>query len=338
MFASSSLEERCHRILEEKGGRIAEKAKAILLQEISVEGLEQPLGYISEHWRDLLTPSLIVLSCESVGGTADQSTDQAGLAMMLMNLSFRLWDDIADKTEYRRFVPTVLGKFGRGVTLIIGGLTTAKAFSILNEIQADVGKRRTVTRLVWDYWRNLAKAETLNFNLRGRREIMPEEKLKVLEMEGVNVETLMKIGAVLGNGCQDEIEHLGNCGRYLGTILELRRDFDVSINLTFELAGKIRSGALPYTLLWAKDHSSEIEEHLSLGTDKIKPVDIRKIVQAALETKTLENAGRLISRLTSKAHSELCHLTSNHATETLRFLLKAQPKLFEETLSTFGPE
>jgi geranylgeranyl pyrophosphate synthase len=107
MLVRSRLEEQCYQILEEKGGKIADEARTILLREIFLKGLRQPLRYVSDKWRDHLAPSLVVLSSEVIGGKSDEHLGQAALALSLMNLSFRLWDDVIDKTEYRRFVPTV---------------------------------------------------------------------------------------------------------------------------------------------------------------------------------------------------------------------------------------
>jgi len=333
MFVKSSLEEHFHRIFEGKGGKIADEARTILLKEKSLMGLRHPLTYTSENWRDIFTPSLVILSCEAVGGRPDDDTRHAALAMTLMNLSFNLWDDIVDKSMYKGFIPTVLGKFGEGVTLMIGGLASAKAFSILSAIK-DETKRKTITKTVWNYWEKLAKAEAANLELRRRSDVKPQEKLKVIEMQAVSLETLSKIGTVLGNGSKDEMKHLGNYGRYLGTIVDLRKDFNISINLTLELAEKIRNSALPYTLIWAKNRSKKIQEYLPLLTDTIKPIDIRKIVEAILETEALENTNRLLKTLTQKARAELSGIRSTAPTKTLNFLLEAQSKIFVESLST----
>jgi len=331
MLVKSSLEEHFRKIFEEKGGKIADEARTILLKERSLIGLRHPLMYTSEKWRDIFSPSLVILSCEAVGGRADDDTRHAALAMTLMNLSFNLWDDIVDKSMYKGFIPTVLGKFGEGVTLMIGGLASAKAFSILSAIK-DETKRQTITKTVWNYWEKLAKAEAANLELRRRSDVKPQEKLKVIEVQAVSLGTLSKIGAMLANGTEDEIRHLGKYGRYLGTIVDLRKDFNISINFTLELAEKIRSNALPYTLLWAKNHSEKIREYLPLLADTIKPVDIKEIVQAVLETKALENTTRLLKTLTKKAEIELLNLKRNTASETLKSFLEAQSKIFMEIL------
>ena len=338
MVFRSSLEEQCYRILERKGGRIADRARTILLEERSLDGLRNPLQYISEVWRDLLTPSLVILSCEALGEKPGEATHQASLAISLMNLTFRLWDDIVDKTRYTRFVPTVPGKFGEGITLIIGGLACAKAFSILAEMEVSESKRQTITKLIWDYWKRLARAETMNLELRKRNDVKPEEKLRVFRMEGINLETSMKIGATLGNGSRDEIRQLGNYGRYLGTILELRKDLNVSFNLTLELAEKIRRGTLPYVLLLARDRSKKIREHLPLLRNNIKPSHIKEIVEAVLETGALEDTVRLLEKIARKAEVELSELNRTKPTRTLKFLLEAQVEPFVENLSAGNSE
>jgi geranylgeranyl pyrophosphate synthase len=187
-------------------------------------------------------------------------------------------------------------------------------------------------KLVWNYWSGLAEAETKNLEMRGRSNVKSEEKINVFEMEGIGIETLLKIGAVLGNGSEIEIEHLGNYGRILGTILEIIKDFKVSVNLTLELSEKIGKDALPYTLLWAKDRSQQIRELLPLLRDKASPVDVKKIVEAILETKTLEHILELIDNLSQKAEGELLELERDK-TNILKYFLRAQSKIFMESLS-----
>ena len=84
---------------------------------------------------------MIKLACEAVEGKP-QDTEEIAMAMSLMNLSFYLWDDMVDKAPCRLFNPTLFGKFGEGSALIMGGLASAKAFTILNKAKLDKAKRR----------------------------------------------------------------------------------------------------------------------------------------------------------------------------------------------------
>src|SRR3990170_7769601 len=167
MCAKYNLKEHCHRILEDNGRIVADRARTILLEDPALKDLRPPLEFISKNWRDPLTPSLMTLSCEAVGGRSDV-TCEAALAMSLMNLSFYIWDDIIDKAPFKLFKPTLFGKFGEGTALVIGGLASAKAFSILNQMDVDKVKHQTVTELFWNLWTKVARAETVNLRLRSR--------------------------------------------------------------------------------------------------------------------------------------------------------------------------
>jgi len=335
MCGKYNVKERCHRILEENGGMVADRARRILLEDAALKDLRPPLEFVSKNWRDPLTPSLIALSCEAVGGRSDV-TYEASLAMSLMTLSFNIWDDMVDKTVSKAFKPTLLGKFGESTALMVGGLASAKAFSILNQMDVDKVKRQTVTKLFWDFWTKIAKAETVNLRLRRQGNVSSRKKLWVIKTQAANLETCLKIGAVLGIGSEDEVKHLGKYGLCLGTILELWKDFHVSINLTLALAEKIRSGALPYSLLRARKRSEKIQKKLEDLANKntIEPSEIKEIVENTLE-KALNNTMKIIRKFTKRAEEELLELNkTNTATQTLKFFVEAQPQLFIESLST----
>jgi geranylgeranyl pyrophosphate synthase len=337
MYTESNLKEQCQKILEDNGGKVADKSNIILLEDPALNDLQPPLEFISKNWRDPLTPAMMSLSCEAVGGQS-RVTHEAALAMSLMNLSFYIWDDIIDKAPFKLFKPTLVGKFSESTALMIGGLASAKAFSILNQMEIDKTKRQTITKLFWNLWTKMAKAETSNLQLRSQKNVPSRKKLWVIKTEAAgDVETCLKIGAILGNGSKEEVKHLGRYGKYLGIILELWKDLHVSFNLTLELAEKIRSGALPYTLVWAREHSEKFRKKLEeLGKkNTIESTDIKEIVQDTLQTKALNNSLKIVRKFTKKAKDELSNLkTINKATQTLQFFVEVQPQLVSESLPT----
>jgi geranylgeranyl pyrophosphate synthase len=330
-----NIEERCRKILEDNGGFIADKARTILLEDSALRDLQPPLEFISKNWRDPLTPALMSLSCAAVGGQPEK-TREAALAMSLINLSFRIWDDIIDKAQLDLFKPTLYGKFGEGTTLIIGGLASAKAFSILNQMNIEKEKCQTIIKLFWDFLVTMARAETLNLRLRSQKNSSSKEKFWKIETEASDLGTCSRIGAILGDGSSDEIRHLERCGLCLGIILELWKDFLVSLNLTLELAEKIRKGALPFALLWASERSERIQRKLDRITtdEKIEKGHIKQIVEEVLETGALDNTIRTMKRFAKKGKEELLKMERNDATRALRLVIEAQPQLFVESLQS----
>jgi geranylgeranyl pyrophosphate synthase len=334
MYDKYNVNERCNRILEDNGGKVADKARTILLEDPALKDLRPPLEFISKNWRDPLTPALMALSCEAVGGRSGE-TYEAALAMSLMNLSFYIWDDMIDKVAGRLFKPTLFGKFGESTALIIGGLASAKAFSILNQMDINKEKRENVTKLFWNLWAKMAEAEKVNLKLRNSGNFSSRKKFWKIKTEATDLETCLKIGAVIGNAACSEVKHLGRYGLCLGIILELRKDFQVSVNLTIEIAEKIRRRALPYPLLWAMERSEKTRKKLETLTNRkaIGQSCIKEIVKDTLETNVLDDTLKTIQRFTKKAKKELIEVNRNKATQTLQLFIEAQPQLFIKSLS-----
>lgn len=64
------------KILEDNGAKTADRARKILLEDPGLKKLHEPLAFINENWRDL-TPALMRLSCEAVGGKPKETEDVA---------------------------------------------------------------------------------------------------------------------------------------------------------------------------------------------------------------------------------------------------------------------
>jgi geranylgeranyl pyrophosphate synthase len=331
------ISKRCRKILEDNGGAVADKARKILLEDPELIDLRQFLLFISENWHDPLTPASMSLSCEAVGGHPKE-TSKPAIALSLMNLSFYVWDDLLDKSQHKLFKPTFFGKFGEGPALVIGGLASAKAFSILNELEIHEEKRRALNNLFWGLWARMAYAETSNFQSQRIESLGSKEKLRKIEIESVAMENCMRIGAIIGNGSASEINHLGEYGRCLGVILELEKDFQVSVNLTLEMIAKIRSGTMPYSLLWAREQSPKVREKIDLISEKdvIGEAVVKDIVEAVLEAKALDNTVKIMEGCIKKGKKEIRELKRNRATRMLQLFIEDQLPLFIGNLSSLA--
>jgi geranylgeranyl pyrophosphate synthase len=324
--------EVCRKILEDNGGLIADKARRILLEDRSLKDLRQPLEFISKSWRDL-TPALMRLSCQAVGGQPEETND-AAIAMCLMHLSFSIWDDIIDKVRFKSFKPTLPTKFGESTSIIVAGLAAAKAFSIINEANLKKEKRQLINEWVWQLCSKMARTETLASRMRTQGILSSNKKLWKIKSEASDLATCLKIGAVIGNGSENDINHLGNYGMYLGIIFSLRQDFQTSINLTLELADKIKNNSLPYSILWATEHSEKINDELSLAQkNAIDGAYVKEFVKEVLNSRVFDHVARKITAYSEKAKEELIYIKTSSANQTLRSFVDIQSRLFVESFS-----
>ena len=172
-------------------------------------------------------------------------------------------------------------------------------------------------------------------SIKEEKKIFQQKEIIEDQDGGHRPRNMFGIGAILGNGSEDEFKHLSRYGKYLGIILGLWNDFYVSINLTLELAEKIRCDALPYSLLWAINRSREVKKKIeNLNKNRIEPSEIKEIVEYILETGILHNKLMNIKRCAGRAAEELLNVNNKSpATQTLKFFVEAQPPLFMENIS-----
>jgi len=151
--ADFDSENHIQKILEDKGRKALNKAKKTMLEGVKEKDLQAPLRYLAKNWNDMLRPTLMALSCEAVGGEAEATTS-AATAMTLLCSSMNIYDHIMDRTKFKSFTPTLPGKFGNGLALIVAGLVTAKAFSVLYEHaekEVPSAKHAKVNKLFQDF-------------------------------------------------------------------------------------------------------------------------------------------------------------------------------------------
>jgi geranylgeranyl pyrophosphate synthase len=315
-------------IIEAYGGVIANKAIETLLKDTQITELKPLSEFIARNWRDCFSPAMMNLGCQFVGGNA-KDTEELAVSISLMNLSFRLWDDIIDQDFCRTLRPTFVGKFGKNTALIYGGIVSAKAFTLVKEADLGLSKKCKINDLFWNYWATMAKSEIKDLNAKTDK-YSAANKLNKIKAETINVQTCLKIGAIIGNGSTSDIKLLENYGFHLGMILELINDVRVSLNLTLELEKKIKQNQLPLLLLLGREESGQIKEEIEFLSKKqvISSEDMGHLIEILLNSVSWKQLASYY-----KEESEKCQIalsTENITAQTLLMIAKYQSESFWE--------
>lgn len=246
-----------------------------------------------------------------------------------MNLSFTVWDDIIDSAPYKMFKPTLFGKYGQGLTIIAGGIASARAFTIINESKIENPKRLKISRSIWKLWTKMASEEAITVKTRKEGTASSSKKFSKIKSEAINLGTCLKVGAIIGNGSINEINHLDRYGRYLSIMLSLREDFQVSLNLTVELAEKIRSNRLPYSILWTTEHSTQLNMELKALSEKeiIDNDSMKRFIKHVLDTQIISYISEKLIKYAKKANAELNYLPPSAAQQSLKVFVEVQSSL-----------
>jgi geranylgeranyl diphosphate synthase type I len=226
--SQEEITEQVQELLEERGRKALEMARKTVLEEkIESKEVQEALKYfMTEYWHDVARPALLSLACEAVGGDPNLTTPIA-VPMILISGAIDIHDDIIDQSEVKDSRPTVFGKFGKDIALLVGDALLFKGFTLLHEavekgIPAE--KVAVISDIIKRTFFELGDAEALELQFRGRVDVTPEDYLCVVRKKAADVEACTRISAIVGGGSKEEIEALGEYGRLLGMLLILRDD------------------------------------------------------------------------------------------------------------------
>jgi len=308
------------KLLEEKGSESLETAEKLVLEErIECGEIREALQYfMKQYWQDLTTPTLLSLSCEAVGGNSKEVKSIA-VPLIMISGAIDIHDDIVDRSKEKDNRPTVVGKFGEEIALIVGDFLLGKGFILLNE--ACGGVSNTKFSLIMENIKNafseLADAEALEILLQREKTIKPDEYLRIVRKKAADVEGLMKVGAIVGGGSAEEIKALGKYGRCLGTLSILRDDL-IDLMDFKELRHRIRYECLPFPLLHILRNTNVKSAMPLLSIRKKKDVDA--ILDAVEKAGGFERCKEIMQDIAKE-----CYTTLNiikHNKKHLRLLIE----------------
>ena len=206
--------------------------------EACTEAIATPIWNLLERGGKRWRPLLMKLSYFIVGGENKQLINKFSIIPELIHNGTLIIDDIEDCSELRRGKPCIHKIFGEDIAINAGNMlyyfplltlikdeslnfeTKAKLYGIINEemIKLSFGQGLDI------YWHNT--------------EIIPTEK-QYLQMCAFKTGTLArmsaKLGAILGNGTEKQINTLGKFAESIGVAFQIQDDI---LNITNNNWGK----------------------------------------------------------------------------------------------------
>jgi len=290
-MSEKTLIEKMKVLLEKRGKNACKLAeKEILSEKLEYKPLREALQYfMQETWHNFQHPALLSLACESVGGKPEKTTS-IGAALVLLTGGADIHDDIIDQSKTKGSKPTVFGKFGRDISLLVGDALLLKGATLLyNACENLPKKQRTeIIKLVKDAFFEIGMAEAKETSLKGNWDLTPKEYLDVIIMKAAIAEATARIGAILGEGSFNEIEALSKYGRIWGILATIRDDY-IDTFEPDELKNRVENECLPLPILYAFcDQKAKKKIINILRKRRIQEKDAFKIVKIITDTKGMQ--------------------------------------------------
>jgi len=308
-------------IFKKRSSKALEIARKEMLQEkLECEEAKEALTYfMTKYWQDLARPALLSLACEAVGGEPEQTTPIA-VPMILTSGAIDIHDDIIDKSKHKDGRPTVYGKFGRDIALLVGDALLFKGLTLLNKaVNEGISEKKMahIIDIINNMFFELGDAEALELQFRGRLDVAPEEYLRIARKKAADVEAYTRISALLGNATKKETESIGEYGRLLGMLAILNDDIDDMTNHK-ELTHRIKYECLPLPMLYALQNPSIKPAISSICLKKkIKKKDAESILEITDKAGGFTQLNALLRKLVEDGCSTLKFVKFNRKELTL---------------------
>jgi geranylgeranyl pyrophosphate synthase len=303
---SKKSKKQSQRVIEEltkrsrKGLEFAKKT--ILAEKIESSKAGEALVHYVSNWNDFVHPGLFSMAYEAAGGDRDGAVHvQAALAMLAAALD--LHDDIIDDSKSKHGTPTVFGKFGKDIAILLGDGLLIEGFNLLNKSIARLPqeKKKEILETLKESLFEVGNGHALELRLKGRIDIAPDEWIPILEMKAASFAADMHIGAVIGGGTTKEIEALTRYGKILGKLATLREEF-VDVFDIEELNQRVSGEYLPIPVLYAMQSETVKRKVQKMFADgRIEESDVDELVTVVFQAKDVAKLKKRMNDLVKES-------------------------------------
>ncbi len=222
---------------------------------------------------------IMLLTCESVGGTPERVLPMAAAAELIQTASL-IHDDIVDEDMIRRNVEATHVVYGPKIAILAGDLLIALAVQLVGNLATP-----DILRLVGEFGVRLCEGETLDI-LAGHDQpstLTRDYYLKMIRDKTASFFAwASRIGAMMGGADQSLQERIAQFGENLGLAFQLKDDALDALRL-FEESNEDNTGTCidrmyigcSYPLVYALETCSESEREMyvkALKLEQIEPV------------------------------------------------------------------
>ena len=264
--------------------------------------VEFAIKFILSQKGKKIRPLLVLLTAKVSGGVVERSFRGASLVELLHTATL-VHDDVVDKAEKRRGLPSLNKIWGNKISVLVGDFLLSKGLMISVE-NNDFDFLRTITDTV----KKMSEGELLQIYKAKKLDIDEEAYFKIISYKTASLlSTCCEIGARSTTDNPDKIEALRNYGEYLGIAFQIQDDILDFIGKT-KIFGKVqgidlKEKKITLPLIYAlnnsnKDESKNIIKVLKKGVNED---GIQNIVSFVIKNGGIDYSKNVAQEFTQKA-------------------------------------
>ncbi len=279
-----------------------------------------------------LRPVVVLAAAEALGAEAERALPFAAAVELVHNFTL-VHDDIMDRDEMRRGVPTVHKLWGEPMAIIAGDLLFSKAFEVLlDAVDKGVPPARVVeaARRLASASSTVAEGQAMDMMFEEEEDVDVDDYLKMIyKKTGALFEAAAVLGGLAATDDDKILSSLAVYGKSLGVAFQIRDDILGLVGEEKELGkpvlSDIREGKKTLLVIYALSHlDEEAKEKLRsiIGKRDASKEELEEAAELIKRSGALEYAEKLAEEYSSQAVNALSVLPRNEYREILEELAR----------------
>ncbi|WP_276254712.1 polyprenyl synthetase family protein [Halomontanus rarus] len=200
-------------LLERRRALIEERLIAVV-DGVESETLSEEVRHVALSGGKRVRPTVTVLACETVGGTAEDAVD-FGVGIELVHSASLVVDDIIDRSELRRGTTSAWAEYGHGPAIVTSDGLLGEAFALFS---ADPKATQVVAEAMVEL--GVGEATELSARPENEEEYMTLARRKT----GALFRAAAELGAIAADSDALTVEALGEYAERVGIAFQIRDD------------------------------------------------------------------------------------------------------------------
>ena len=233
--------------------RLIDRRLATIVKNDEPRDLTEGSRFVLNASGKRIRSTLVILSCEAVGGRTGSAIDAAAAIEMLHNFTL-VHDDVMDNAPSRRGRATVHTKWNVNNAILVGDVILGFAYSTL--LRSRIKNIQKAVQLFTDGFIGVCEGQAYDMEFERRSTIAIHDYYHMIgKKTGKLISTAAELGAVVGNGSPKQTAALRAFGTHIGTAFQIQDDLlDVVADekdLGKKIGGDILEGKKTFLLVQA---------------------------------------------------------------------------------------
>ncbi|MDI9645550.1 MAG: polyprenyl synthetase family protein [Archaeoglobales archaeon] len=292
------------------------KALDIYLTIKEPEGLYKAARHLIRAGGKRIRPVLFLIVCEALGKDYRKVLPAAVSIEAIHNFTL-IHDDIMDRDELRRGVPTVHKVFGEATAILAGDTLFAEAFKFLTECEVDARNTLKAVEKLSEVCIKICEGQYFDMCFEEKSLVSEEEYIEMVKLKtGVLLAASASLPAILFGERKEVVDALWNFGIYCGIGFQIHDD---TIDITSEETGKDRGSDIlkgKKTLIVIRAFNQGVRLS-TFGRQKASSEELMEDLRKLEECGAIEYAARKAKEFIEKGKESIKILPDTEAKDTL---------------------